>query len=144
MNWGYKIIIVYVIFVAGILFLVIKASTQKTDLVTADYYAQELKYQDKIDQQKRSDALSAPVQFRIKDKQLIISFPEELKGKKIDGSVILYCPADENKDVKQNFSVLDTDLIVQIPEQNKGYHTLQLSWIVQGVNYYVEKKIFIG
>ena len=45
MNWGYKILTVYIIFIAGILFLVFKSSNQNQDLVTKDYYEQELKYQ---------------------------------------------------------------------------------------------------
>ena len=50
LSWGYKIAFVYIIFVAGIGFLVFKASSQKFDLVTKDYYDQELKYQEVIDQ----------------------------------------------------------------------------------------------
>ena len=49
MNWGYKILLVFAVFVAGILFLVYKSSNQKMDLVTTDYYEKELKYQQKID-----------------------------------------------------------------------------------------------
>ena len=49
MNWGYKILFVYIAFIAGILLMVFKSSTQKRDLVTADYYAKELKYQERID-----------------------------------------------------------------------------------------------
>ena len=43
MSWGTKILIVFILFVGGILFMVIKSSIQKTDLVTTDYYAKELK-----------------------------------------------------------------------------------------------------
>jgi len=41
MNWGLKITLLYVGFVAMILTLVFKASGEKVDLVTKDYYAQE-------------------------------------------------------------------------------------------------------
>jgi len=39
MNWGYKILFVYIAFVAGILAMVFGSSSQKVDLVTPDYYA---------------------------------------------------------------------------------------------------------
>ena len=63
---------VYIAFVAGMGFLVLKASSQKFDLVTKDYYDQELKYQQVIDQAANSSRLSAPVTIernrgRIKD-----------------------------------------------------------------------------
>ena len=61
LSWGYKITLVYIAFVAGMGFLVFKASSQKFDLVTKDYYEQELKYQQVIDQAANSSRLSEPV-----------------------------------------------------------------------------------
>ena len=79
MNWGTKILIVYVAFIAGILMMVFKSSSQKTDLVTTDYYAKELKYQDKIDEMNRVAALSEPVGYTVKDNSLLIKFPKLLQ-----------------------------------------------------------------
>ena len=143
MNWGTKILIVYVVFISGILFMVFKSSTQKIDLVTTDYYAKELKYQDKIDEMNRVQALSAPVEFVIKDNALIIRFPKDFAGKKLTGEAVLYCPSDENKDLKINFSVQDEPVKINIPATNKGLHELHLSWQDGGITYYFEKKIFI-
>ena len=143
MNWGNKILIVYIVFVLGIVFMVFKSSTQKTDLVTTDYYAKELKYQDKIDEMNRVQALSASVGFVIKDNELIIQFPKDFAGKKITGEAVLYCPSDENKDLKINFSVQDEPVKIKIPATNKGLHELHLSWQDGGITYYFEKKIFI-
>ena len=143
MNWGTKILIVYVVFISGILFMVFKSSTQKTDLVTTDYYAKELKYQDKINEMNRVQALSTPVEFVIKDNALIIRFPKDFAGKKLTGEAVLYCPSDENKDLKNNFSVQDEPVKIIIPATNKGLHELHLSWQDGGITYYFEKKIFI-
>ncbi len=143
MNWGTKILIVYVVFISGILVMVFKSSTQKTDLVTTDYYAKELKYQEKIDEMNRVSALSAPVEYVIKDSSLIIQFPKDFAGKKIVGEAILYCPSDENKDIKKSFSVQDEPLQIILPAANRGLYELHLSWQDEGVTYYFEKKIFI-
>ncbi len=143
MNWGYKILFVYVLFILGILLMVFKSSTQKTDLVTTDYYAKELKYQEKIDEMNRVVALSAPVEFIIKDNLLIIHFPTDFAGKKLTGEAILYCPSDENKDVKQSFSVQDAPAEIPVSSARSGMYELHLSWQAGGVNYYFEKKIFM-
>ena len=143
MNWGYKILIVYLIFVMGMLFLVYKSSTQKMDLVTTDYYGKELKFQEQIDETKRADALSESVRYEIKSNQLLIKFPKDFSGKKIIGTVELYCPSDENKDVKQNISLQDTLLMMTITSANKGLHELHIWWSVDSVKYYFEKKIII-
>ena len=66
-NWGYKIVLVYSVFVAGILYLVVQSSRQQMDLVTDDYYAQEIRYQEKIDQSKRASALSEPIRYQVTD-----------------------------------------------------------------------------
>lgn len=144
MNWGKKILIVYVVFIAGILYMVFKSSSQKSDLVTADYYAKELKYQEKIDEMNRVVALGAPVEYVIKDRILYIRFPGDFAGKKLVGEAVLYCPSDENKDFKKNFSLKDETLQLNIPATGNGLYELQLSWKDEsGQTYYFEKKIFI-
>lgn len=123
--------------------MVFKSSMQKTDLVTTDYYAKELKYQDKIDEINRTAALSAPVSYVIKGDEVIIEFPKDFSGKKITGEAVLYCPSDENKDVKQSFSLLDESLKMKLPAAKTGSYQLQLTWQDGGISYYFEKKIFI-
>jgi hypothetical protein len=143
MNWGTKILIIYIAFVLGIVFMVFKSSTQNTDLVTTDYYAKELQYQQKIDEVKRTSDLSAQVECSLTDNSLIISFPKDFAGKKLDGEAVLYRPSDEKKDIKKNFSVTDEVLQVTIPAGSKGLYELHLSWKDGGTTYYFEKKIFI-
>ena len=82
MSWGYKIMFVYIAFVAGIGFLIFKASNQEFDLVTKDYYEQELKYQQVIDQSANASRLSMPLYIEKKEAELKISFPDEMKNKK--------------------------------------------------------------
>ena len=143
MNWGYKILIVYAVFVFGILFLVFKSSSQKMDLVTEDYYGKELKYQQKIDETNRMAALSAPVKYEIKKDRLLIIFPKDFLGKTLVGEAVLYCPSDEDKDISQHFTIQDTTVEVPIHAVNKGLYELHLNWQADGVSYYFEKKISI-
>jgi nitrogen fixation protein FixH len=143
MNWGTKILIVYIAFVLGIIFMVYKSSTQNTDLVTTDYYTKELKYQDKIDEGKRVAALSDSVAYSIKNNALTIQFPKDFAGRQLAGEALLYCPSDENKDLKKSFKLKDESLQMQIPAGRKGLFELHLSWQDGSVTYYIEKKIII-
>lgn len=52
-NWGKGIVLVYSLFVLGILYLVYQSKQQKLDLVYDDYYAQELMFQNQIDATQR-------------------------------------------------------------------------------------------
>ena len=143
MNWGYKIIVVYVMFVAGMILLAYKSSTQNKDLVTEDYYAKELVYQQKIDQTKRASALTEPVEINIVNHELVITFPKEFAVKKIEGDVALYCPSDENKDINKQLALTDGKFIIKLPESTKGLNYVKINWTVDGVTYYLEKKIII-
>ena len=143
MNWGHKILFVYLAFVGGIVWMVIKSSSQKMDLVTTDYYAKELKYQDKIDEAKRTSALSKAIECNVVNEQLRIKFPNDFAGKEIKGNVALYCPSDEDKDFSQPFSLTGDQLNITLPKKNKGSNEVHISWVVDGKNYYFEKKIFI-
>lgn len=142
MNWGYKILTVYVVFIVGILFLVFKSSSQNQDLVTRDYYEQELKYQQRIDEIKRTNDLSA-VKYEISKQAITVSFPEEMKEKKLTGHVLLYCTADKNKDIEKDFSTENGQLQIALPAGNKGLHELKIDWMAAGTSYYYEHKIMI-
>ena len=143
MNWGHKIIIVYGVFVGGMILLAYKSSRQNTELVTDDYYAKELVYQQRIDQSKRTALLSAPVQVLINDRALSIHFPKDFAAKKISGNLTVYCPSNEKKDIHQQFSVTDSEVNVTLPANYKGLHYIKLTWETEGVNYYFEQKVII-
>ena len=129
---------------AGIMFLVFKSSSQKVDLVTTDYYAKELKYQQKIDAMNRVSLLSDTVKYEADAGKLTIAFPKDFAGKKITGDVVLYCPSDEDKDITQNFSLQDSPLLVPIHVVNKKEFEIQLNWQADGTSYYFQKKLFIN
>ena len=142
LSWGYKIMFVYIAFVIGMGFLVYKASSQKFDLVTKDYYNQELKYQQVIDQAANSSKLSAPVTVERNEGELKISFPSEMQGKKKLVDFYLYYAADAKRDFRRSFELNENELVQALPVGMKGMYELKLSWETEGVKYYFEKKLF--
>lgn len=142
-NWGYKITAVYLIFVVGILYLVVQASRQEVDLVTPDYYAQELRYQEKIDQSRRASSLSEPVRYTLEPGALTIRFPKDFEGKEITGDVLLYYPADSKKDILSPIRTEANVMTLPIPDKRSGMHILQVSWQSGGQTYYHEENLFI-
>lgn len=143
MNWGHKIILVYVVFVAGMLFLAFKSSKQNIELVTEDYYAKEVVYQQKIDESKRTAALTAPLEVKVVNHTLTINFPKDFATKNIAGEATLYCPADEKRDIHQSFSVTDSAVVMAVPKNYQGLHYVKINWSAGGVDYYYEYKIII-
>jgi len=143
MNWGYKILIVYLVFVAGIAVMVYKSTTQKIDLVTTDYYAKELKYQDRIDAVKRTGALTSKVTYEVKDQTITLLLPAEFESKEASGTVMLYYPADNSKDVNKDFTTGNRSITIKIPATASGSYQLQLNWVADGHAYYFEENLFL-
>ena len=142
LNWGYKILIGYSLFVIGILFLGYKSTQLNFDLVEKDYYGKELKYQNVIDASGRATALGGELITNIDEGNLTIQFPDSLKGENVKGLVYLYYPADAQKDLKKEFTT-DKGLVqVELLTKMKGNYTLKLDMEKEGQKYYFEQKIF--
>ena len=133
---------VYIAFVAGIGFLIFKASNQEFDLVTKDYYEQELKYQQVIDQSANASRLSMPLYIEKKEAELKISFPDEMKNKKKLVDFYLYYAADAKRDFRRSFELNENELAQALPVGMKGMYELKLTWETEGVKYYHEQKIY--
>lgn len=142
-SWAYKILIVYLLFVGGIMFLVYKANKEHYDLVTDNYYEAEVKYQDVIDQKQRVANLSSPPEINYQGHQLRIQFPSDFNGKILQGELYLYRPSDAKKDYRQSFTVSDNQYTLQLPESVSGLYDIKLSWQAGGQSYFMEKKKFL-
>lgn len=143
MSWGYKIMLVYIVFIAGVMLLVFKSSSQKVELVTEDYYEQELKFQQKIDQAERAQALSVPMKYVVENNRIAVWFPPEMKGKKIEAQVLVYFVADQARDRTYMLTTDTAVVFIELPENNKGNYELKMDWKAENTSYYSEYKFFI-
>jgi nitrogen fixation protein FixH len=142
LNWGLKIGILYGGFVILILVMVCMAMNQKFDLVSKDYYEQELKYQDRIDKTDRTHALSEQMTWQVNPDDLLLKFPDQFKGKTINGTIYFFRPSDETMDKKINIAV-DTSLFFRVnrDQLKKGFYKMQIDWNVNNREYYNESVI---
>jgi len=140
-NWGTKIAIFYCSFVAFIIFLVYLSFGQQYDLVTEDYYAEEINYQHTIDSKLRAKALNNELQASIKHKQLIIHFPQ--KNELISGELECFRPSDQNLDFTTSIETKTGSFLIPIEKFKKGKYRLKVKWIVNEVNYYQELIVII-
>lgn len=138
MNWGHKLTIVFIGFAVLIGTLVYKCTQQKFDLVSEDYYTQELKYQDKIDGSKAASEIS-PVKISQTATEVIIQMPREVKGLSLKGDVWLYCANKAADDVKLPLLVDDNGMMKISKQKISGAnYTAKISWIANDTHYYKE------
>lgn len=141
MNWGNKLIVVFVLFAALICTMVYKAFQSKPHLVSEEYYKDELRYQDKIDGMANTAKLSDAIVSQ-DSTAVTIQLPKELNGNKIIGEVWFYSKTDEGKDKKFPLEVDSTgkQTILKKLLLKTGYQ-VKLSWKIDTTNYFTEKEI---
>lgn len=141
-SWGYKILIVYLAFVAGILFLAFKANRENFDLVTDQYYEEELKYQQVIDQKQRVANLSEPPQITHTVNSVSVQLPQEFQKKSVTGEIYLYRPSDASKDLRKSFSTKEAAFTFLLGNNLSGLYEIKLSWEADGHTFFHEQKVY--
>jgi hypothetical protein len=138
-NWGIKILALYLGFVGLILTLVSMAMRQNVDLVSKDYYEQELKFQQKINKINHSKSLKEPLSWELKQGLLVLKFPEQFKGQTISGNIYFFRPSDAAMD-KTITLPKDTSTVLTITTKqlNKGLYKMQINWQADTTEYYNE------
>lgn len=142
MNWGRGLALTLIAFAALMAWFVVKASQNPEPLVTEQYYEQELKYQGRIDDAQRANALSSPVIISLAGGGVHLMFPRELKGHPIIGKLTLMRPNDPASDrilpiiadPAGMFSSGDMGLL-------RGRYNALLEWRAGADTYYTEEKV---
>lgn len=121
-------------------YLVYRSMSTHFDLVESDYYKQELRYQDVIDEHRQANALSSPVTLEQKEGVLQLQLPEEMKNKTITGEVYFYCAYDSKKDKKIALKP-DTGGMQSFSAGTvaPGNYTVKIKWSAGEKSYYSEK-----
>lgn len=142
MNWGNRLILVFLVFGAGMGYLVYRSMNTNYELVESDYYKQELRYQNVIDEHQSANALSAPVSIEKKDGELLLQFPEEMKNKSLSGELYFYCAYDSKKDKRLTLQT-DSNGQQTIPAGTllPGSYTVKIKWKNGEKSYYTEQTL---
>ena len=145
MNWGYRVAALYISFVIMMLVLVGMAVKQDFDLVSDDYYRQEIEYQDRINKVNNTQKLKEPISFSIDDasKTINIQYPKSLIN--ISGRILLYRPTDSKKDVLLDVSANIENLqSISTAEMQKGLWRIKVDWRANETAFYNEEVIVIN
>ena len=143
MSWGNKLIIVFMVFAALMATLVYKATQTKFELVSKDYYQDELRYQDKIDGAANA-ALEAPISIQVNDEIISFEFPDAQKNANITGEAWFYCSVDATKDKRFVLSVDSTGIQrIERKRLQKGDYQVKISYEINQKKYYVTHQLHL-
>lgn len=144
MNWGWKIVLLYAAFVILTLSIAIYFMQKDVDLVSEDYYQQELVYQDKINEANNARENPVTINYDAKVKEVSIIFPVHDSTATISGKIYFYRPSDARLD--QNFEI-NTDRtarqVVKVNTLMPGLWKLKITWQTGSTQYFSEKTLIL-
>ena len=143
LNWGHYIVIGFTLFVMLILYMVYRSFQHNNDLVTEEYYARELEYQDVIEKRNRADNLDSNVTWAMGEGGLIITYPSGMRD--LSGKILLYRPSDKNLDIEVDVQPDSTNhQVIEWKDLNTGKYTVQIDWSYKGRAYFTEGVVFVS
>lgn len=140
-NWGHGVIIGLGSFIAFILFMIFifPNGQQNADMVSDDYYNDELNYQQVIDAKKNADLLKDSLQYQQLPTGIKINYPESITPDSSKVHFDLYRTNDSNLDVKKDLN-LDMQKSFTVPKQvlSPGSYTLKVKWTQDKKPYQID------
>lgn len=144
--WPLGIITAFVMFIAGTAGLVILACTQKMDLVSGDYYEQEIRYQRQIDSSERARRLAEPatVAYQNARHRITIALPLEHARAKATGQIQLYRPSAAGLDRQLELD-LDAHGRQSLETQNlqPGLWRVRVHWAFAEQDYCIDRAVVV-
>lgn len=141
MNWGYKILFIYLSFIVMMLSMVYVSSRQTNEMQDENYYAKELAYQSVIDGKNNLNALSDKLTIVCANDSVKIRIPKSAITNISEGTIYFLRPSNKKYDVNE-ILVVDNigEQLISKSRFKKGYYIVKINWKSNSMIYYAEQK----
>ena len=143
-NWGTGIVIAFICFISFIMYFIITMSTNDKydfDLVTEDYYGQELEFQEDLNKEEHSKTLKTNINFTKTEAGVTINFPKDIDYKNITGTVFLYRPSNKQFDFEIPISLSNHNLLIPDKRLLGGRWNIKIDWKYNDNSYIYKTEI---
>ncbi|MFT4753185.1 MAG: hypothetical protein ACI9GM_000815 [Salibacteraceae bacterium] len=145
-TWGHAAIAipVTIVVVFTTVLILSMSDKRKTELVTDDYYAKEIQFQNQIDRVKQALELNTELKWSKVNENWVLNLVGDYDPNSAIGEITIYRPSDS----KLDFTVplkLDASFEQKVPHSKfkNGKYQVQVKWTVKGKDCYLEKNVFI-
>ena len=144
--WPLGIIAAFVVFFCGLTTAIVIAATHHENLVSENYYEQELKFQSQIDNAARAQKCGARLQLETGagSRQLVVQLPAAQAAQHCTGVIEFYRPSSPALD--REFLLApgaDGSQAVDVSKLAAGLWVVRAKWTAGGEGYFLEQKITI-
>lgn len=142
-NWGTSIVIAFVLFIGFILFFVVKSHQKqyKHDLVSEEYYKDELKYQNEIDQLQNVKDLTEEFEISKTTSGFEILFPSQFTNANIDGIITMSRPSNKQLDFSQKIHIENQKVHISKEKLTQGFWDLKIEFESENKRYLVKESL---
>lgn len=143
-NWGTGIVLAFIGFISFIMYFIITMNSGNKydhDLVSEDYYAEELQYQNDINKLKNTKNLTTNVRYESTEAGLLITFPEHFDYTQITGNMFLYRPSNKQLDFETAISLSNSNLLIPDNRLVDGRWNIKIDWQYNGKSYLFKESI---
>ena len=130
-------------FILFILFLIFifPMGKQNAEMISNNYYEEELQYQDIIDAKNNAAKLEKKPTYKATTEGILITFPETIKVDENIANFVLFRTEDSNLDVKKEVTLQHNLFLIPAKVISKGSYTLKLKWKENKKPYQVDYDI---
>ena len=144
-NWGTGIFIALALFMIFILSFVYKTlfvEKYEHQLVSENYYKDELHYQEEIDKMNNANFLPENVSLSNTDKGIIIRFPGDKDFNKIKGKVNFLRRSNKKLDFERDIDLTGSSMLIEDKMLVPGKWEIKVDWKYDGEEYLLKESWF--
>jgi nitrogen fixation protein FixH len=145
--WPLGIVSAFGVFIAGTAGLIGLSLSQRSDLVSADYYEQEIRHQQQMERLDRTQRLGAETALRYDAalRHLEVRVPVAHVRAGLRGGIHLYRPSAAGLDRRLKLEP-DADGLqtVDLSETPVGLWKVRVSWTAAGQEFFLDQKLVVG
>jgi hypothetical protein len=135
MKWVVAAFVFFGLFIGTLVVICVR---EDVNLVSGDYYQQELNHQEKITQQVNANQLSEKPQLSFENNAVKLLFPFSSSMEK--GELHVMRPSDDRLDQRFELNPMEGDSqLFPLKVWQKGLYRVSLTWTMEGKDYYFEK-----
>lgn len=131
LNWGTGIVIAMLSFMVFILSFVYKSIAMdeyQHELVSEDYYRDELHYQEEIDKLDNALSLDQDIVLSNTNNGVRISFPKDIDPSTISGSIYFQRLSNEKLDFTEEIKLTDHEQLIAVDKLVSGKWIVKIDW----------------
>lgn len=146
LHWGWAVVIAlasFMLFISIIVFQLLFKKEYDHELVSKNYYKDELLYQLEVDKLENAKKLPQDLSLIVQDGRLTLVFPEGMNYNTIQGTVYFQYVIEEQHDFELVLSPSSALFLIDSKQLIKGLWYVTVDWNYQGVSYLYKDKIKI-